>query len=76
MGETALETRAGVDDGIGETALETRAGLNGSLRGVGTVIETRAVVGVDRMVSRGDKMISTVYSHSVGHCHLSNEVIH
>src|SRR5712691_8295553 len=66
IGETALETCAGVDDskadsptGIMRTAVES-------------CVLVVAVVGVDKMVSTGDKVISTVYS--VDQRQLSNEV--
>src|SRR6266849_4922350 len=65
--------------GIGETALETRAwfdeadSLTGIMRtAVESCVLVVAVVGVDKMVSTGDKVISTVYS--VDQRQLSNEV--
>jgi hypothetical protein len=85
IGETALETRARFDEadsltGIGETALETHVGADDSKADsptgiMGTAVESCvvvALVSVDRMVSTGDKVISTVYS--VDQRQLSNEV--
>lgn len=72
MGETALETCAGVDGSwteMGETALETYAGVDGSPRVIaGTVAKTCAAVRVDEVVLRGDSVMSTVYS--VGECQM------
>src|SRR6266849_2404419 len=66
IGKTALETCAGVDDSKADSP-------TGIMRmAVESCVLVVAVVGVDKMVSTGDKVISTVYS--VDQRQLSNEV--